>query len=201
MSTYPQLRPAGKASVLADIHTTKGNIQIELFPEQAPKAVENFIGLAKQGYYDGIIFHRVIENFMVQAGDPTGTGYNGKSLWGKAFADEFSADLFNIKGAVSMANSGPNTNGSQFFIVTAGPETIYPQTFEGMKRAGFPEEIIDAYKEYGGEPGLDGRYTVFGQVKEGQDTADAISKVQTNPMDKPLEEIVIQNITITDGRE
>lgn len=200
MSSFPQLRPITESSVLAEIKTTKGTIQLELFPEAAPKAVENFVGLAKNGYYDGVIFHRVIADFMIQAGDPTGTGYNGQSLWGKPFKDEFSKEHFNIRGALSMANSGPNTNGSQFFIVTAGPETINEQLFSAMERAGFPEEIIQAYREKGGEPGLDGRYTVFGQVREGMDVAEAISRVQTNPMDKPLEEVKIQSIEITNER-
>lgn len=101
----------------AVIKTTIGDITVQLYPEEAPKAVENFITHAKDGYYDGIIFHRVINNFMVQGGDPTGTGRGGESIWGESFTDEFSDKLHNFRGALSMANSGSNTNGSQFFIV------------------------------------------------------------------------------------
>ena len=111
----PQLAPANGPTAV--IKTTMGEITVQLYPEQAPKAVENFLTHAKNGYYDGIIFHRVIDGFMIQGGDPTGTGRGGASIWGDAFEDEFSHQLHNFRGALSMANSGTNTNGSQFFIV------------------------------------------------------------------------------------
>ena len=114
---YPQLDLANVKGPKATIKTNHGEIVIQLFPEQAPKTVENFVGLAKKGYYDGVIFHRVINDFMIQGGDPTGTGMGGESIWGAPFEDEFSNELFNIRGALSMANAGPATNGSQFFIV------------------------------------------------------------------------------------
>ncbi len=104
---------------VAILHTSKGDIAIRLFPEAAPKAVENFITHAKNGYYNGLTFHRVIENFMIQGGDPKGTGTGGESIWGKPFEDEFDSKLLNLRGALSMANSGVNTNGSQFFINTS----------------------------------------------------------------------------------
>ena len=104
---------------VAVIKTDKGDIKVRLFPEEAPKAVENFVTHAENGYYDGLIFHRVIKDFMIQGGDPKGTGTGGESIWGKPFADEFSSELHNFRGALSMANAGPNTNGSQFFIVQA----------------------------------------------------------------------------------
>ena len=111
----PQFAPANGPTAV--IKTTMGDITVQLYPEQAPKAVENFIGLAKKGYYDGIIFHRIIQDFMIQGGDPTGTGRGGESIWGGSFEDEFSPELHNFRGALSMANSGTDTNGSQFFIV------------------------------------------------------------------------------------
>jgi len=114
---YPQLDLVNVKGPKATIKTNHGEILIQLFPEQAPKTVENFVGLAKKGYYDGVIFHRVINDFMIQGGDPTGTGMGGESIWGAPFEDEFSNELFNIRGALSMANAGPATNGSQFFIV------------------------------------------------------------------------------------
>lgn len=116
--TNPQFAPANGPTAV--IKTTMGDITVQLYPDQAPKAVENFIGLAKKGYYDGIIFHRVIQDFMIQGGDPTGTGRGGESIWGGSFEDEFTPDLRNFRGALSMANSGTNTNGSQFFIVQCG---------------------------------------------------------------------------------
>ncbi|MEG0753290.1 MAG: peptidylprolyl isomerase [Angelakisella sp.] len=114
--------------------TSMGDIEIMLFPEEAPKAVENFITHAKAGYYDNLIFHRVIDNFMIQGGDPNGTGTGGESIWGEAFEDEFSDSLHNFRGALSMANSGPNTNGSQFFIV---------QTKQLQTQSGTAAEIPD----------------------------------------------------------
>ena len=117
--TFPQLDLADAKGPKATIKTNHGDIVIQLFPEQAPKTVENFITLAKQGYYDGVTFHRVIPEFMIQGGDPTGTGAGGQSSFGAPFEDEFSRELFNFNGALSMANAGPNTNGSQFFIVSA----------------------------------------------------------------------------------
>ena len=112
-----QLDPPEKGEEIAVIHTSMGDIKVKFFPDEAPKAVENFKTLAKDGYYDGITFHRVINDFMIQGGDPTGTGTGGESIYGGAFEDEFSPDLYNFRGALSMANSGMNTNGSQFFIV------------------------------------------------------------------------------------
>ncbi|MEE0897523.1 MAG: peptidylprolyl isomerase, partial [Acutalibacteraceae bacterium] len=114
-----QLKPIGAGDTLATIKTNMGEIKVKLFPEGAPKTVENFTTHAKKGYYNGLIFHRVIKDFMIQGGDPTGTGMGGESIWGDSFEDEFDVKLHNIKGALSMANAGPNTNGSQFFIVQA----------------------------------------------------------------------------------
>ena len=142
--------------------TTKGKIEFKLFPEIAPKTVENFVGLAKKGYYDGIIFHRVIKSFMIQGGDPTGSGRGGNSLWGKPFKDEFAPGIvFDRSGILAMANSGRNTNGSQFFITTKPT------------------------------PWLNGRHTIFGEVVDGFDVVDMIENTKVDGRDKPVEEIKI----------
>jgi peptidyl-prolyl cis-trans isomerase B (cyclophilin B) len=151
--------------------------------------------LAKQGYYNGIIFHRVIPDFMIQGGDPTGTGMGGESSFGHEFEDEFSNELFNLNGALSMANAGPNTNGSQFFIVSN--ENVPAQMMGQMKQAGYPEEIIEAYKN-GGTPWLDHRHSVFGQVIEGMDVVQEISKVNRDASDKPHEDVVMNSVEITE---
>lgn len=194
MAQLPQLEEQTANERKVIMHTNKGDIQLRLFPEQAPKAVENFLGLAESGYYNGIIFHRVIKDFMIQGGDPTGTGMGGASIWGESFEDEFSMNLFNIHGALSMANAGPNTNGSQFFIVTsrAVPANMLGQ----LEQGGWPQEIIDTYKEKGGTPWLDHRHTVFGQVDSGMDTVYAIEQSEAGAQDKPLEDVIIESITI-----
>lgn len=193
--TFPQLTAATAAGPTATIKTNHGDIKIRLFPEQAPKTVENFIALANKGYYNGIIFHRVIPDFMIQGGDPTGTGMGGESSFGHEFEDEFSNELFNLNGALSMANAGPNTNGSQFFIVSN--ENVSAQMMGQMKQAGYPEEIIEAYKN-GGTPWLDHRHSVFGQVIEGMDVVQEISKVNRDASDKPHEDVVMNSVEITE---
>ena len=141
------------------LETTQGNIELKLFPDVAPKACENFKGLVGKGYYNGIIFHRVIPGFMIQCGDPTGTGRGGSSIWGKPFEDEFKADVsFNKKGILAMANSGPGTNGSQFFI------TVAPTDWLNM------------------------RHTIFGEVISGYDVVEKIENTPSGPGDKPLTE-------------
>ncbi|WP_320165250.1 peptidylprolyl isomerase [uncultured Trichococcus sp.] len=193
MSLFPQLQPTENDKKVI-MKTNKGDITIRLFPDLAPKTVENFLGLAASGYYDGIIFHRVIDNFMIQGGDPTGTGMGGASVWGDSFEDEFSMNLFNLNGALSMANAGPNTNGSQFFIVTAKevPMTMLAQ----LEAGGWPKEIVEAYAANGGTPWLDQKHTVFGQVEAGMDTVYAIEGVKKGAQDKPVEDVVIESITI-----
>ena len=147
----------------ATLHTNHGAIEIELFDDDAPKTVENFTKLARDGFYNGVIFHRVIPDFMIQGGDPTGTGSGGP---GYTFEDEFNEHKI-VRGALAMANAGPNTNGSQFFIVTA-----------------------DAC------PWLDGLHTVFGQVTSGMDVVDTISHVDTDMQDRPLAEIRIESVAV-----
>src|SRR5438874_7673759 len=147
----------------ATLHTNHGAIEVELFEGEAPKTVENFRKLAEDGFYDGVIFHRIIPDFMIQGGDPTGTGSGGP---GYSFEDEFNEHKVE-RGALAMANAGPNTNGSQFFIVTA-----------------------DAC------PWLDGKHTVFGKVMNGMDTVDTISGLPRDPRDKPNEDAIIERVEI-----
>ncbi|EHL95266.1 peptidylprolyl isomerase [Lentilactobacillus parafarraginis] len=191
--TLPQLDLANAKGPKAIIKTNHGDITVQLFPEQAPKTVENFVALAEQGYYAGVIFHRVIPDFMIQGGDPTGTGRGGKSSFGSNFEDEFSPELFNINGALSMANAGPNTNGSQFFIVSN--EHVDDGMIGQMKSAGYPEEIIDKYKQ-GGTPWLDFRHTVFGQVVDGMDVVKEISQVDRDAADKPNDDVIMTSVEI-----
>lgn len=190
---YPQLNLENQQGPTAVLKTNQGEIKIQLFTEQAPMTVENFIRLAQKGYYDGTIFHRVISDFMIQGGDPEGNGTGGESIWGHPFEDELSRELFNIRGALSMANSGPNTNGSQFFIVQN--KNMPKRYIKQMEPAGYPKEIIHAYKQ-GGTPWLDGRHTVFGQVITGMDVVDKIAKSKKDKMDKPLEDITIESIQV-----
>jgi len=167
-SQEPQTKNESEEMTVAVIKTNMGTIEIELFAEQTPKTVENFVGHADSGYYNKVIFHRVIENFMIQGGDPTGTGRGGESIWGKPFADEIVPSLtFDEPGILAMANAGPNTNGSQFFITVAATSW------------------------------LDGKHTIFGKVIEGMDVVYAISKVPTSkPGDKPLKDVVMESVTI-----
>ena len=150
----------------ATMHTNHGPIELELFQEDAPKTVENFLTLARDGYYDGLIFHRVIRDFMIQGGCPEGTGTGGP---GYEFEDEFN-DRKIVRGALAMANRGPNTNGSQFFIVTTEAA-----------------------------PWLDGKHTVFGRVEAGMEAVDAIESLETGQNDRPVEPVVIERMELDDG--
>lgn len=192
-----QTSPAVSGDTLAVMHTSMGDITIKLFPKFAPKTVENFVTHSKNGYYNGLIFHRVIKDFMIQGVDPTGTGMGGESIWGNSFEDEFTSELHNLRGALSMANAGPNTNGSQFFIVQAStcPDNMLSQ-MKDLADSGFPADITAAYAEMGGTPWLDFRHTVFGQVTEGMDIVDNISAVATGAADKPVTDVVINGIEI-----
>ena len=191
-----QLAKPQDGELVAVMHTTLGDISIRLFPAYTPKTVENFVTHAKDGYYNGITFHRVINDFMIQGGDPTATGCGGESIWGRSFKDEFHPDLHNLRGALSMANAGPNTNGSQFFIVQA--KTVAPQLLAQMKQIpdSFPPEVVENYAAVGGTPHLDYRHSVFGQVFDGMDVVDAIAAVKTDYNDKPLEDVKIISIDI-----
>lgn len=196
MSIQTNLPAVG--DIIAVMHTNMGDIKIKLFPEQAPKTVENFTTHAKNGYYNGLIFHRVINDFMIQGGDPTGTGMGGESIWGHSFEDEFSPVLHNIRGALCMANAGPNTNGSQFFIVQATqcPRQMLEQMKEIGYDGGFTDDVINDYETMGGTPWLDYRHSVFGFVYEGMDTVDNIAAVKVGAGDKPMYDVVIESIDI-----
>ncbi len=193
-----QLSTPQKGDTLAVMHTNMGDIKIKLFPEKAPKTVENFVTHSKNGYYNGLKFHRVINDFMIQGGDPRGNGTGGESIWGGSFPDEFDPELHNLRGALSMANSGPNTNGSQFFIVQARevPANMLEQ-MRDLEDNGFPADITAAYAELGGTPWLDFRHTVFGQVSEGMDVVDAIAAVET-VNDVPRSDVIIESIEVTE---
>lgn len=188
-----------------------GTISVRFFEEEAPLAVENFVTHAKDGYYDGVMFHRVIEDFMIQGGDPDGTGMGGESIWGKNFEDEFSDSLHPFRGALCMANTGrAGTNGSQFFIVQAGADSILQmeelltqeysltlgQYMEEAYNTELTDEQVEAYKLYGGTPWLYQHHTVFGQVLEGYDVLDAVAAVETDENDAPLTPVVIESIEI-----
>lgn len=197
-------------------------IKLRFFPDEAPKAVYNFKLHALEGYYDGLTFHRIMEGFMIQGGDPSGDGTGGESVWGQDFADEFNKNLLNIDGAVSMANAGADTNGSQFFINATGgmssswdeyqqgydvykqdPEafTAYFGNWVDMEK--MTKDVEELYDQQGGNPTLDGYYstqgtghTVFAQVFEGMESVYALSQVETDSNNKPLEDVVIQSVEI-----
>lgn len=188
--TSEQLQMPSKGELVAEMNTNMGMIKIKFFPQYAPKAVENFITHAKkEGYYNGLKFHRVMNDFMIQGGDPKGTGTGGVSIWGKPFKDEFSPNLHNYRGALSMANSGPNTNGSQFFIVQA-------KSAANLSSA-TTQDIADNYKKLGGTPWLDNVHTVFGEVYEGMDVVDKIAAVEVNSRTSaPNNDVIIKSIKI-----
>lgn len=199
--TLEQLELPKQGEKVAIMKTNHGDIKLRLFPKVAPKAVENFTTHAKNGYYDGLTFHRVMNEFMIQGGDPTGTGRGGESIWGESFEDEFDPSFHNFRGALSMANAGPNTNGSQFFIVqkTDAGEDMLNQMASAGEEAGFPEIIVNAYKELGGTPWLDFRHTVFGQVFEGMEVVDEIAVVKVDPQSSlPNEPVIIETIEIVE---
>lgn len=162
------LKKDSKTQLVAVFETNMGTFECELYEDKVPKTVANFVGLAEKGYYNGVIFHRVIDNFVIQGGDPTGTGRGGESIYGHPFEDEFHPDLKHDKaGVLSMANAGPNTNGSQFFI------TLAPT------------------------PWLDNKHSIFGQVIKGMDVVRKIGKVETiKPGDRPVKDVVIKKIKI-----
>ena len=194
---FPQVDIEAVDGPIATIKTNHGDMRIKLFPEHASKTVANFIALSKDGYYDGVIFHRIIKDFMIQGGDPTGTGMGGESIYGESFEDEFSEELYNVRGALSMANAGPNTNGSQFFIVQ---NQHLPYSKKEIARGGWPEPIAEIYAEQGGTPHLDRHHTVFGQLADeaSYEVLDAIAGVETGAMDKPVDDVVIETIEIED---
>ena len=218
-----QLELPEEGEDIAVIKTNMGTMKLRLFEKEAPKACENFKTLAKDGFYNGIIFHRVIKNFMIQTGDPNGDGTGGKSIWDKPFEDEFSDHLFNITYSVAMANRGKNTNESQFFINQGDKDSFigfdrFSKAYEAYKKdpeaftneygsiidmSKFNDRIKDLYNENGGNPHLDGFYsttgnghTVFAQVYDGKDVVDSIASVKTNGSDRPIKDIIIKKVDI-----
>ena len=221
-----QSLPPEPGDTLVILHTNLGDITLRMFPEETPIAYENFVTHARNGYYDGVIFHRIIEDFMIQTGDPQGTGMGGESIYGQGFGPEFSPELRHFRGAVGMAQSRlPNSIGSQFYIVqNSALDADTTQFFEALKEqqneiAGenengepilvsdvFPESHLQAYLDFGGTPHLDlllsdAGHTVFAQVIDGMNVVDAIAAVQTNAQDRPLNDIIIIStsvITVSD---
>lgn len=199
-AVFPQLTTdIAENEAAVTLKTSAGDITLKLFPEQAPLAVENFLTHAKEGYYNGVLFHRVIKNFMIQTGDPKGNGTGGESIWkgkdktidaGNGFKNEISTFLYNIRGSLAMANAGANTNGSQFYINQNTADASGQLTSDK-----YPAKIIEAYKN-GGNPSLDGGYTVFGQVTSGMDIVDKIAATETGANDKPTSDIKIESIEI-----
>lgn len=180
---------------VVELTTTAGVITVKLFPEIAPKAVENFVTHAKDGYYNGTPFHRVIEGFMIQGGDPEGTGMGGESIWGEGFEVEISNQLYHIRGALSMARAQAlDSQGSQFFIVQGTEDQS-----DGMAIQFTPERIIEAYKN-GGAKSLDGNYTVFGQVIEGMDVVDKIAQAEVtsngSEVSTPVDPVTIESTKV-----
>lgn len=196
-----QFREPKKGETVAEINIRDfGSIYVKFFEKEAPKAVENFITHAKNGYYDGLTFHRILDDFMIQGGDPMGTGTGGESIWGSDFEDEFSKDLHPYRGALCMANSGPNTNGSQFFIVQA--ENTYDKDslsqIEMYVGVEFDANAVKNYGEIGGTPWLFESHTVFGQVYDGYDILDSVAGVPLIDEENgiPIEPIIIESINI-----
>lgn len=178
-----------------------GDVSIRLFPNVAPKAVENFVKHSQDGYYNGVTFHRVIEEFMIQGGDPQGTGRGGESIWGKDFEEEIDDSIKPYRGSLCMASRGSKNSpslGSQFYIVQAN---YHENIVERLQNAGATESMIKAYEKYGGDLFnlfFYDYYTVFGQVYDGMDVVDKIAKVETDENDKPTKDVVIESIEITE---
>lgn len=180
-----------------------GDVKVKFFEEVAPKAVENFITHAREGYYNGLTFHRVINEFMIQGGDPEGTGMGGESIWGEGFGTELDYEVVPYRGSLCMAMSmAPNSIGSQFFITQAHYDESQKSYLES---AGYPEKLLKAYEEYGGYLSLYLQYTVFGQVYEGIEVIDKIAAVETSKeeetKDKPLEDVIIESIEVTEYKQ
>ncbi len=199
LSDYPQFtEEVAEDEQEVVMKTSKGEIRLKLFPEYTPKTVENFVTHAEEGYYEGVTFHRVLQDFMIQGGDPTGTGAGGESIYGEAFEDEFDPNLVHIRGALSMANSGPNTNSSQFFIVQN--DEIDDHMIESLEQAieggNIEEKVFEEYRERGGTPHLDTGHTVFGQVIDGMEVVDEIAAVPVDGEGRPDEDVVIEEVEV-----
>ncbi len=220
-TVFPQLEGVKPGDTIATIHTNKGDIKVWFFPEYAPKAVENFTTHVKDGYYDGLTFHRVIDGFMIQGGDPNGDGTGGESIWGEPFGVERSFELRHFRGALCMAKGQAEESiGSQFYIVQnkgltdeeksqleqikTSKDEVYYENGDTKLTVGesiWPEKVIDEYIANGGTPALDMQYTVFGQVFEGMEVVDAIAAVEKTTggdgaESKPVEDIIIESVEL-----
>lgn len=198
-----QLAEVSKGETIAVLKVKDyGEMKFKFFLKKAPLAVKNFVTLADNGYYNGQIFHRVINDFMIQGGDPTGTGSGGESIWGEEFDNEISDNLLPLRGALCMANAGPDTNGSQFFIVQAKADTAKEALETGSMNLN--EKQTRLFEEQGGYPSLTGSYTVFGQMIEGYDVLDKIAGTEVEEANgeesHPVKDVVIEKITIENAK-
>lgn len=217
---FPQLEKPKNGEEIVVLTTNMGVIKIKLCPEEAPKAVENFKGLVEKGYYNGIKFHRVLNDFMVQGGDPDGNGTGGESIWGEDFKDELKGDMYHFRGALAYANRGMDTNGSQFYIVQSpniqegyfeyideivkqygDSEILSDNTSGKIIRVNYSDKAIENYNSLGGTPFLDFGYTVFGQVFEGMEVVDSIAAVETKESSNgeksvPVSDVIIEKAEI-----
>lgn len=199
-SAEVQFGTPAEGDPVAVFSTSLGEISVVLYPQYAPMAVENFVALAQQGYYDGIVFHRVEQDFIIQSGDATGTGGSGASIWNNnAYPDELSDQLHHYSGALATAHAtdGSVGNLSQFYFVATPAGSIDKAAAKTLTEAGLRQEVVDAYRAAGGAPYLDGLDTVFGQVYAGMDVVDAIAAVETDGAGKPLEDVTLVSVTIT----
>ena len=188
-----------EGDTVALFETTAGDIYAVLYPDEAPMAVENFIGLANDGYYDGLPFHRVVYGFVAQSGDGSGTGLSGATIWhNNPYPLECSDRLHHYSGALCMARSAEeeDTCLSQYYFVQSLPQ-LSKDLKEALEESGFRQEVIDAYNAVGGLPYLDNHYTVFGQVYQGMEVVDAIGAAETDENDVPLEEITVLSVSIS----
>lgn len=192
MSSFPQL-DAENATIKATIKTNMGDVKLALFKDQAPKTVDNFIGLSKQGKYDNVIFHRVINGFMIQGGDPTVPVWAAKAFTARVL--KMNSQMNYSTFAVPFRWQMPDRTRTEVNSLSSRLKNIPDEMFEQMKEAGYPEEIIEAYKD-GGTPWLDHRHTVFGQVISGMDVVDKIAAVETTFGDKPKDDVVIVGVEI-----
>lgn len=192
-----QMAMPEKGDTIAVFHIKNyGDVKAKFFEDVAPKAVENFVTHAKEGYYNGVTFHRIINEFMIQGGDPQGTGMGGESIWGEDFEEELSPELVPYRGSLCMASRGLENSpslGSQFFITQANYSA---QMANYMQAGGYPAELLEQYKKHGGYLSLYAEYTIFGQVFEGMEVVDRIAAVETDMNDKPVEDVVIESIEI-----
>lgn len=196
-----QMLPPKTGETIATMHVKNyGDITFKFFEDKAPKAVENFLTHAKDGYYNGVKFHRVMEEFMIQGGDPEGTGRGGESIWGKGFEEEIDQGLVPYRGALCMASTGYGNSslGSQFFIVQANSNETMANT---LSLNGFPEGLVNSYLNYGGYLSLYRKYTVFGQVVEGMDVVDKIAGTaktmsESGELSQPVEDVIIESIDV-----